>query len=586
MTSDVRDNASPEGIAACMGGVSVANLACLPDFLVVAPPRTGTTWLAANLARHPEIFATENPKELKYFSDHWRSEDLNWYLNHFQPGVGKVKGEASPSYSILPGRMIEVIRAIVPRVKLIFLMRDPVERAWSHVKHAYAEREATFRGYDGPFESIPEATLLESFTHEWMLASGDYLGSLQRWTAVFPKSQFFVGFYESIGRDPTALLRELFTFLGVTPDVAWQTLPHADVIHPGRTVPVPARLRAALQAVYAERTDQLVRYLDDRWDLDPPAEWSSTRTACDQAGRGSAPLSKVMTSFTAGVDDDALDLILQRQVVPLPPRLVVEGHKGFNVAKYRGRLYAVPQALGPIPFCQLGEAGLQFLKRAASAESLPRLLRLIEAMDAAAAGTAALSADERADLDGELSDVVRTAREAAEAERRTAEAERAKAAAAARQLTTVEAEGLALRRRIEGLTVQVTEAGLREKASESALQALTASKEAVESSLRAKTHRLTLGEAELTAARAQLTELQRQVQAERAKYEAAATEAQSRTEQMAQLERDGAALRGALDNLEAEVSELHAWIDRLQNELVTMARRPSWWTGIAGRRRR
>ena len=99
-----------------------------PDFLVISPPKTGSTWLADNLRCHPQVFVPDI-KEVRYFSRYFKWLDLNWYLDRFAPAAGRLKGEASPSYAILPMEKIRLLRGLMPDLKLVFLMREPlVER--------------------------------------------------------------------------------------------------------------------------------------------------------------------------------------------------------------------------------------------------------------------------------------------------------------------------------------------------------------------------------------------------------------------------------------------------------------------------
>src|SRR5271166_5821623 len=93
-----------------------------PDFLIISPPKTGSTWLANNLRRHTQIFVP-SIKEIRYFSSFFKSLDLSWYLDQLAPGSGQSKGEASPSYALLPVDRIRLIRWLVPDVKIVFLMR-------------------------------------------------------------------------------------------------------------------------------------------------------------------------------------------------------------------------------------------------------------------------------------------------------------------------------------------------------------------------------------------------------------------------------------------------------------------------------
>src|SRR3954462_533097 len=101
-------------------GVTAARLRdCRPDFLIISPPKTGSTWLADNLRRHPQVFVPAI-KEVKYFSSFFKGLGLGWYLDHFAGAAGRVKGEASPSYALLPKGRIRLVRRLMPRVKLIF----------------------------------------------------------------------------------------------------------------------------------------------------------------------------------------------------------------------------------------------------------------------------------------------------------------------------------------------------------------------------------------------------------------------------------------------------------------------------------
>ena len=68
---------------------------CEPDFLIISPAKTGTTWLAQNLSCHPEIYIPRI-KEIHYFNIYWTQFGFDWYLKHFQNSGNRKKGEATP----------------------------------------------------------------------------------------------------------------------------------------------------------------------------------------------------------------------------------------------------------------------------------------------------------------------------------------------------------------------------------------------------------------------------------------------------------------------------------------------------------
>jgi hypothetical protein len=99
----------------------------IPTFLVVGAPKTGTTWIHRCLLEHPEVFVP-NKKEINFFSFHYE-KGYDWYKSFFDNGETE-KGEVSPSYMACEG-VPKRIKSANPDVKIIFVVRDPIERAYS-----------------------------------------------------------------------------------------------------------------------------------------------------------------------------------------------------------------------------------------------------------------------------------------------------------------------------------------------------------------------------------------------------------------------------------------------------------------------
>ena len=321
-----------------------------PNFLIISPPKTGSTWLAANLRCHPDVYVNDI-KEIKYFSSFFKWLDLNWYLDHFIEGVGRVKGEATPSYAILPVARIHLIRRLLPDVKLIFLMREPASRAWSHAKHNHQYREANFVSSAAAFDAVAERDWCDNFTHDWPLASGDYLGQLRRWMSVFPREQLFVGFYESIASRPEALLRDIFTFLGVKVDVDLSRFRVAERILAGPPRDLPSALHRELHRVLHARTLELAAFLREQFNLTPPAEWRTILEPALSPAKDKDLRPGPAAAFLHEFDDRYLSGVLEHEeVFPAPGRLVFESYKGYNLFFHAGRLIALAQGLGPSPW--------------------------------------------------------------------------------------------------------------------------------------------------------------------------------------------------------------------------------------------
>jgi hypothetical protein len=228
----------------------------LPTFLGIGAPRAGTTWLHANLGKHPEIWLTP-VKEVHYFDarqrgdprgsfyrrhlrkrvrrygsvatyrERWRDGTLlsqlawdlhffvpprtnRWYRNIFRPGPGQIAGEITPAYSILKTQLVREIGEINPDLRVIYLLRDPVERSWSSAISELARR----RGRSP--EKITDQQLLRHFERTAHVLRTDYLRTFETWESVFGRDQMFVGFLDDIREDPGDLLIRLYRFLGVS----------------------------------------------------------------------------------------------------------------------------------------------------------------------------------------------------------------------------------------------------------------------------------------------------------------------------------------------------------------------------------
>ncbi len=222
----------------------------LPDALCIGAQKAGTTWLHENLEHHPEAFVPPRVKEVHYF-DFLYQKPLAEYAAVFAAGRDRVKCDVTPNYGRLrPGR-IRFIRRVMPRVRLVFLMRNPIERAWSQALMDLVSR--TGRAY----EEVPESEFLAHLRSPSTRRNGLYTQILERWLAVFPPEQLFVGFFEDVQARPRELLAEIFRHIGVTDRPDWDSLPYAQRFHGGVGIEMPDAFRAELAGIFAEEIGRL-----------------------------------------------------------------------------------------------------------------------------------------------------------------------------------------------------------------------------------------------------------------------------------------------------------------------------------------
>lgn len=180
----------------------------LPNLLIIGASKCGTTSLHHYLGLHPEIAMTAE-KELLFFVEafHWhRGED--WYRGHFRTAA-RVRGESSPIYSQapwFPGAPARIF-SLIPDARLIYLVRDPVERLISH----YMETVQWER------EHRPLAEILATEPDNYYRAVSSYAYQLEQFDRVFPRSQILVVQSERLDACRAETLREVFSFLGVDP---------------------------------------------------------------------------------------------------------------------------------------------------------------------------------------------------------------------------------------------------------------------------------------------------------------------------------------------------------------------------------
>ena len=263
-----------------------------PDFLVIGAQRAGTSWVHFTLKRHPALWLPPI-KEIHHFDnrrpgrnwtnatrwrrvwgarrgilDWWMIDFLlgdgsdSWYARLFHEAQqrGRTAGEVTPAYATLTRESFCRIHKMNPQIKIIFIMRDPVERAWSAVKRS------SLKGKDSEFEVAVENALKLASRNQHRARSA-YMETIKKIESVFPSSQLYFCFFDDLAAQPANFVAGILSFLGVDADEPTKILQPA-AISPFGARPVPVKFEREM----AKQHLPMIHELCDRFE-GAPQRW-------------------------------------------------------------------------------------------------------------------------------------------------------------------------------------------------------------------------------------------------------------------------------------------------------------------------
>ncbi len=259
-------------------GAATSGARMMPEVIVAGGQRCGTTSLFKNLAEHPQLLRPAVEKGIDYFSLHY-GEDLDWYRGHFplaRPASVRTRSHGRPvafeacTYYMFHPFAFERIARDLPGTKVVVMLRDPVERAFSAYKHEYARGFETVPDFAeslalederlaGEEERMAADVRYESFAHRHHAyrRRGQYAEQLERAYQHFPREQVHVVESEAYFARPEVEYRRLLDFLGLA-----EFVPARFDRHNARpSSPMPGRTRELLAEHYAPYDDKLAALL-------------------------------------------------------------------------------------------------------------------------------------------------------------------------------------------------------------------------------------------------------------------------------------------------------------------------------------
>jgi hypothetical protein len=274
-----------------------------PKFLGIGAAYSGTTWLHANLRRHPRVWLPP-VKEMHYFdlfregsADYyclpaWSHPEVSkeflrrhrrvtwmrmlsfrspplwslrfmygkrddaWYANLFRRG--KIAGEITPTYLNVPKHVVEAVREFNPEMKIILMLRDPVSRAWSAIRR---RKGMIVRKFKGLGRNELELKVLEMLNEPAFLNWNDYVGPIKIWREVFGEKQMFIGYLDDLKERPRDLLRWVLDFLELDSKGIELSNEVEEVVNKGPKMVLPEKYLPQLYRPYLEQLRELEKML-------------------------------------------------------------------------------------------------------------------------------------------------------------------------------------------------------------------------------------------------------------------------------------------------------------------------------------
>jgi len=234
----------------------------MPDFLGIGAQKAGTTWLHQNLQHHPDFYFPPHIKEIRFFDARFYMSPRQ-YAAFFEKAGSRVTGDITPGYGALPISRIRFVRKLIPDAKIILILRNPIERAWSHALMDLVDTKQR------RFEDVESWEFYAHFDSRSARRNGGYVSMLDNWSRVYPEEKLLVAFFEDIRDRPQELLTRVFRHLSVSVDVDWETFPYRERIKEGNAVSLPDEYREHLRGIFSAEVKAVAERLGG-----PAEDWN------------------------------------------------------------------------------------------------------------------------------------------------------------------------------------------------------------------------------------------------------------------------------------------------------------------------
>ena len=205
-------------------------------------------WLFDASLRCAYALVKGGPSALKwktkwFFSNY--SDD--WYLSLFD-GVDAITGDITPAYSILSPEDVARVHSLLPQAKIVYLLRNPIERSWSSYRKQYL-RSGDRLELDDMLKYLASSTIA---------SRSDYVSTIDLYTAQYGREHVIISSYDALKSKPVEMLSEIVAFLGGRPELVEQYCAVDRVTNPSPAAALPEEVKKAMSDWYRPTIEELV----------------------------------------------------------------------------------------------------------------------------------------------------------------------------------------------------------------------------------------------------------------------------------------------------------------------------------------
>ncbi len=257
----------------------------VPTFLVLGGQRCGTTWLHRVLVEHPDVFVLKG-KEPDFFYRVALTESFESYEALFgESELGQARGDMSVNYCMLTSPVVREVQRILPHMKIVLTLRNPVDRSWSQLKLIHDLMDIR----EQHLKELSITQMLQTLGQCRVVRRSDFLGILKRWQSVFSKDAFHLSLFEHVPENPKNYITGVLKHINVDPARLPASVDLKQKVHAGGSEDMPDLVRWWLCQRWLEPVKELNQYLDgmvEHWVTDierdlkalsPPTGWNPIR---------------------------------------------------------------------------------------------------------------------------------------------------------------------------------------------------------------------------------------------------------------------------------------------------------------------